>query len=120
MSWFGKRKPAPQLSGNAADDLTLQQIVEHGGDLKDTRHWVHFLYFPDESTARDAAGSIKDSGWDLQNVDRAATDDGQWIVISEQHDVIVNAQSVREARGFFERVVGGVPGANYDGWEASL
>jgi hypothetical protein len=30
-------------------------MVKQGADLGEPRHWVHYLYFPDESTARDAA-----------------------------------------------------------------
>ena len=81
---------------------------------------VHYLYFADELTALDAAAEVSGAGWALQRVDRAATNDGSWVVIPERHDVIVDPESVREARVFFEGVVATRPQADYDGWEASL
>lgn len=100
--------------------MVLQQMVKQGADLAEPRHWVHYLYFADESTARDAATAISGAGWALQRVDRAASDDGSWVVITERHDVIVDPNSVREARMFLEGVVATRPHADYDGWEASL
>jgi hypothetical protein len=120
MRLFGKRVPQPESSGNDADDLTLQAIVKQGGDLTRPRHWVHYLYFPGEDAARIAASRVADAGWDLQLVDKAAIGDGSWIVIPERRDVVVNGAAVREARAFFEGVVARVPGADYDGWEASV
>lgn len=120
MAWFGKKKPALPSSGHAGDDMVLQQMVKQGADLAEPRHWVHYLYFADESTARDAATAISGAGWALQRVDRAASDDGSWVVITERHDVIVDPNSVREARMFLEGVVATRPHADYDGWEASL
>jgi hypothetical protein len=81
---------------------------------------VHYLYFADESTARDSVTEISGAGWAPQRVARAALDDGSWVVIPERHDVIVDPESVREARVFFEGVVATRPQADYDGWEASL
>jgi hypothetical protein len=120
MRLFGKRLTKPELSGNDADDMTLQAIVSQGGDLTRPRHWVHYLYFPDEEGARVAASRVADAGWSLQLVEQAAVGDGSWIVIPERHDVVVNGAAVRETRAFFEGIVAGVPGADYDGWEASV
>ena len=120
MRLFGKRPSNLESSGNPDDDMTLQAIVKQGGDLTKPRHWVHYLYFTDEQTARAAAAQINEGGWDLQTVDEAAVGDGSWVVIPERHDVVVDPAAVRLAREFFEGVVTGVPGAEYDGWEVSL
>ncbi len=113
------RKPHIPSTGHPGDDQLLATIAARS-DLTSPRHWVHYLYFPDEASARKAAESIAASGWKLQYVERAATDDGQWIVVPERHDVVVSPALVEETRVYFEAVAARVPGAEYDGWEASL
>lgn len=119
MRLFGK-KPGMPSSGHAGDDAVLHEMVKFGAELTEPRHWVHYLYFPDEDSARSAAESIRSEGWGLQRVDQAADNQDSWVVIAEAHGVIVNPDSAREARGFFERVVAGDPRADYDGWEANI
>ncbi|GAA4046555.1 hypothetical protein GCM10022282_03810 [Agromyces indicus] len=120
MGWFGKKKPALPSSGRAGDDMVMHQLDKHGADLTEPRHWVHYLYFADEAAAREAATAISAAGWELQLMDRAASEDGSWVVVPERHDVIVDTDSVREARMFFEGIVAVHPQAEYGGWEASI
>ncbi|UTT61936.1 ribonuclease E inhibitor RraB [Microcella humidisoli] len=118
-----RRQKPPSRSafstGHAGDDQLLE-ILSERSDLASPRHWVHFLYFPDESSARTAAASVEEAGWALQAVQPAATDNGDWIVIAERHDAVVSPDAVMEARISFESIVAAHPGADYDGWEASL
>jgi hypothetical protein len=114
----GKKKTAFD-TGNPADDQLLGIIAERS-DLTKPRHWVHYLYFPDERNARLWADSIESAGWNIQEAGPAATDNGQWIVIPERHDFVVSPDAVKEARGYFESIVAQVARAEYDGWEASL
>lgn len=49
-----------------------------------------------------------------------ADPDGGWLITAEQHDVVLSASLIREARGFFTLIVEHLPGGDYDGWRASL
>jgi hypothetical protein len=123
MAFFSRRQSRKARSafntGHALDDKLLG-ILDERSDLSSPRHWLHFLYFPDEDCARTWAASIEATGWTIQYVAPAATDDGQWIVVPERHDFVVSAEAVRSARVYFESVTAQVKNAEYDGWEASL
>jgi hypothetical protein len=97
----------------------LAQIAQQS-DLATRRHWVHYVYFANESAARAAAAQIIASGWDIQRVDQSADGGPEWVVIAEQHGVVTSPEAVRNARMFFESVAAAHPGGDYDGWEASL
>jgi hypothetical protein len=121
MVWFKKKKNiATATSGHAGDDATMNAMIEQGANLAEPRHWVHYLYFADEAPAREAAAAIAAAGWEIQRVDRSAAEDDSWVVIPERHDAIVNVDTVREARAFFEAIAAARPRSDYDGWEASL
>lgn len=118
------RRPRPSQNrtfhtGHAGDDELLGIIAEQS-DLSAPRHWVHYLYFPDERSARSWSQSIESAGWSLRTVARAAVDDGSWVVIPERHDVVLSPDAVRDARVYFDSIAAQVDGADYDGWEASL
>jgi len=116
MRLFKKRQAPRDSSGNADDDQTLAQVVQHGADLAEPRHWVHYLYFNDEAGARAAAETISAAGWELRRVGESPVNDGTWSVVVEKNNVIVSPEAVHQARQFFE----GLPGVDYDGWEVSL
>ncbi|MBC3761012.1 ribonuclease E inhibitor RraB [Quadrisphaera oryzae] len=87
-------------------------------DLTSPRHWVHYLYFPEEADARRAGAAITAAGWEIQALE-PAVEGTSWVVVPEQHDAVVSESAVVAARQFFEDVAARVPGAEYDGWEAS-
>ncbi len=114
------KAPAPVIgsSGHAGDDALLAQIAA-AGDLDAGRHWVHYVYLPDEARARSVAEVVTAAGWDLQLVDYSAGGGPEWVVIAERHGAVTSPQAVRDARLFFEGVAATHDG-EYDGWEASL
>jgi hypothetical protein len=119
MALFRRRKvEVPELTGHSGDDELLALIARQR-HLDAPRHWVHYLYFENESGARAAASEVTAEGWSLQTVDRAASGD-QWVVIPERHDVVTSPRAVAEARDFFEGVASRYPDGEYDGWEASV
>lgn len=114
------RKPILPSTGHAGDDQVLAVVAKKSKNFDSPRHWLHFLYFSDEAAARLAVPAITKVGWGIGTLDRAAIDDGSWIIIAELDSAVVSPSSVREARRFFERIAADIPGAEYDGWEASL
>lgn len=110
--------PAVPQTGHAGDDQLLRQLAARS-DLNQPRHWVHYLYFPDEQQARAAAGDIEYAGWTLTKVGPDPGDGTDWVVIAERHTA-TTPQAVKEARQFFERTAHTHGAGEYDGWEASL
>jgi hypothetical protein len=117
---FHRAQPDPGLptTGNAGDDALLAQIAAQG-DLETPRHWVHYLYLPDEARGRSAAEVIAAAGWEIRRVDVSPGSGLEWLVIVERHDAVISPTAVREARTFLDAVATTHDG-EYDGWEASL
>jgi hypothetical protein len=120
MGWFKRNtKRFNEFdTGHRGDDELLGHISERS-DLNTPRHWIHYLYFSGERTAREAAAEIKAGGWDIQATERAAQGPG-WVVIAEKHKAITSPMAVREARAYFEGIASRINGAEYDGWEVSI
>jgi hypothetical protein len=123
MGIFRKSRPASSpaipTTGRADDDMLLAQIASRS-QLDAPRHWVHYVYFNQESDARTAAEVIAAAGWQIQRVDVAADGGPQWVVIAEQHQAVTSPSSVQSARLFFEGVAATNGNGEYDGWEASV
>jgi hypothetical protein len=115
---FRRRKAVQFNTGHTGDDQLLAQL-SHMSDLATPRHWVHYLYFADESAARGAAGVVNAAGWQLKEVAESAAGGPEWVVIAERHRAVTSPEAVREARVFFEAVAQQWSGGEYDGWEAS-
>jgi hypothetical protein len=110
--------PGLPTSGHPGDDALIAQIAARSV-VDEPRHWIHYLYLPDESRARSAAEVIAAAGWSIQRVDVAASGGPEWVVIAET-TAVTSPEAVREARLFFEGVAATHEGGEYDGWEASL
>ncbi len=111
---FCRRSRAIASTGNPLDDQTLAAVAARS-NLAEPRHWVHYLYFADQASARRGAEAIGHGGWGIQRVG-VGGDGKSWVVIAEKHGVVTSPEAVRDARIFFE----GIDGADYDGWEASV
>lgn len=118
MGLFRRSTPVPFDTGHEGDDQLLTQLSQMS-DLTAPRHWVHYLYFADEASARGAAEVVLAAGWGLQNVAESATGGPEWVVIAERQGAVTSPEAVRDARQFFESVAEQWPGGDYDGWEAS-
>jgi hypothetical protein len=122
MGLFTRRakQAVPDIAptGHAGDDALLAQIAAVS-DLEAERHWVHYIYLPDEPRARSVAEVVTAAGWELQRVDVSAGGGPEWVVIAERHGAVTSPYAVHDARLFFEGVAATHDG-EYDGWEASL
>lgn len=104
------------------DDQILALIGEKS-DLSVPRHVLHYLLFPDEASARAAAEKITAAGWDVSRVSELPSEvstEFSWSIVAEREKVLVNHESVRMNREFFEAIAAETNGALYDGWEAGL
>jgi hypothetical protein len=114
---FEVELPADYATGNSEDDQVMRQIALRG-PLDQPRHWVHFLPCQDHAAAIAVAQAALEAGWTVEiSADRKGRD---WCVTAELSDVVTTGERVRQAREFFSDLAGRVPGADYDGWHASV
>jgi hypothetical protein len=117
---IGGATPPEMSTGNEADDELLKQIAARSS-LDKPRDWQHFLHVPTEGMAYGVAGPLEAIGWHVYVVPPDPDDDEPaWCVIAEMTNIILTAKLVGSTRSLFESVAGNVPGANYDGWQASI
>lgn len=104
-------------SGDAIDDEILADVARRS-DIQAPRDWGHYLYFPDEATARRAAVDVVQAGWSIATLEPSDGPPRQWLLVAERHAVTTHA-AVREARLFFTALAEHV-GGDYDGWDVTV
>lgn len=97
----------------------MGQLLDHGANLDEPRHVLHFSYFPDESSASAAADELSAHAWESEVAEPLPDYPGQWSVKSQGHDVVLNPIVVRDSSDLFEAVAAR-HGGEYDGWEAAV
>ena len=110
---------SPQVGLKYKDLLVLEQLVKAGADVTQPRHVLHYLYFPDQDPAGRAAQEAAEGGFEVSV--RAPLPDypGQWTLVCERRDVVLELEAVRDTSDYFEGLAGSHGGV-YDGWEASV
>jgi hypothetical protein len=101
------------------DLAVLGQLTDHGADLDEPRHVLHFSYFPSAERASEASEELGAHGWVSQVSDPVPQYPDQWCVRSEQPKAVLSPDFVRESTDLFEGVAARHDG-EYDGWEASI
>lgn len=123
MPLFRKKDPtssalAGYASASPADRGTLTALVSAGADLTQARHVRHYVYVPDESTARVAAAAAGEAGWQVE-VREPLPGRTEWLVLSQRQGYVLSPAAVAEGRVFFDALAANHSG-EYDGWEASV
>jgi hypothetical protein len=110
-----RSRRAPKTPAEA-DRLALRQLQALGADLTRPRHVIHFVYLPDEESARAAAEAIQQAGYHTQVV---PPDDRfrEWRVHADATRV-VSETTIDGFRSWFDQVAA-EHGGEYDGWEAA-
>ena len=120
MNWFRKAKRDDPLAGysdvDARDRAVLSALVSNGADLGRPREVLHYLYFPEESTAGECSKELTDR-WTVDV--RPAAEGPEWLVLATRAGLVLTPQEVQSARNTFEAVTARF-GGTYDGWEASV
>lgn len=109
------RRPDAIDTGHAGDDAQLTQMQEVA-HLVTPRRWTHFLFFGDESTAREVGASLEDD-WQIDVL--AAPDGSGWTLQLTCDSVRVSPLAVARARAEFTALATS-HGGEYDGWRAWL
>lgn len=109
---------SPQLGVKYKDLAVLDNLIENGADLTQSRHVVYYSYAPSEAVARAMGREAEEDYFTAEIREPLAEFPGQWAVVCEKHAVI-SPDFVREADDFFQALADR-HGAEYDGWEASV
>jgi hypothetical protein len=115
---IGGETPPELSTGNPDDDQILRQIAARTS-LDRPRNWEHYLLTPDQDAARAAAGPLTARGWAV-SIAPPDDEDPAWTVTAERQDVVLTPDLVRRTRELFEDLAAQLPGAEYDGWQASI
>ena len=100
-------------TGHAGDDAQLREMQAQA-HLVTPRRWSHFLFFPDEPTAREVGAELE-TDWE---VDVLPTPDGSgWTLGLTRTGVTVSDRAVKQARAEFTALCA-ARGGEYDGWRA--
>ena len=106
---------SPQLGIKYKDLLLMGQLVDRGAALDQPRHVIHFSYFPSRDAAVAAGEELRPHGW----LPEVHEHDGQWSLVCDRHDAVLEPGFVRETTDLFEAVAAR-HGGEHDGWEAAV
>ena len=112
----GPEDRSPQLGIKHKDLLVLKQLIDHGADITAPRHVLHYLYFAQEESARQAAREVAAP---FSSDVRTPEAGDKWLVVCEAHNHTLSPETVRGVSDFFESLAGR-HGGQHDGWEASV
>jgi hypothetical protein len=110
---------SPQLGLKYKDLAVMGQLMDHGANLDEPRHVVHFLYFDSKDAAAAAADELASHGWASEVRHPLPEYPNQWSLVCEQHDVVLHPEVIRQSTDLFESVAAR-HGGEHDGWEASV
>ncbi len=108
---------AAYAGARAEDRQVLRALLNHGADLAQPRHVLHFIFgLADEPAAR----ALASAGGEWQATAKPPPDGyAGWAVVFERHGYVLTPENVTGDAAHFVRLAA-AHGANYDGWEASL
>lgn len=130
MPFWKRSKPAdeapvdpdarsPQLGIRNKDLALLGAMMQQGADLTQPRHALYFLYFGDRTTADVGAAEASGAGYACEVREPSPESPGQWPVVCERHDVVLDPPSVIAADDLFQGIADRLAG-DFDGWEAAV
>jgi hypothetical protein len=106
----------PPSSAEEVDRITLRKLQGMGADLTKPRDVLHFLEFPAEISAREAADELERAGW---TTTITAPSETEWVwSLRAQGMRVVDATTVSPVRAWFEALAAR-HGGEYEGWEVS-
>lgn len=108
---------SPQLGVKYKDLQVLGNLRDSGADLTKARHVLYYLYFPSVDAADEAAGAGRSAGYACA-VREVVERPGQWSVVCERSDAVLDPNAVNDADDLFQGLADRLIG-EFDGWEAA-
>jgi Regulator of ribonuclease activity B len=117
---FKRQKPkleqlATGVGADEGDRFVVEQLRQQGADLSRPRNIKHYLYFPSQSVANQAAQAFQVMGFSSEV--REGADHKSWLALAKGA-TLVNQETVAKMRSQFTELASILSG-EYDGWEAS-
>ena len=109
----------PDTGLTSKDVALLGQLVAQGADLTKPRHALYYLYFGSAEAAETAAGDGRAAGYACEVREPLPGYAGQWAVVCERPDVVLDVEGVRRADDLFQGIADR-GGGEFDGWEAAV
>jgi hypothetical protein len=110
---------SPETGLKWKDIAILGQMVKQGANLKEPRHAVYYLYFKSPENAVNAVADGGAAGYSCEVRDPLPGYPGQWSVVCELPDAVLDVAGARRADDLFQEIADRLAG-EFDGWEASL
>jgi hypothetical protein len=130
MFLFKRRKPeddapvdmearSPQTGLKYKDIALLGQLMQNGADLREPRHALYYLYFAQQADAEVGADRARAAGYACDVHPAPGPAEGQWSVVCERPDAVLDIDGVRNADDLFQGIADALRG-DFDGWEAAV
>ena len=128
MPLFGRKKQddqpvdlearSPELGVKYKDLMLMRQLIQQGADLTKPRHALYYLYFADREAADAGAAEGRTAGYACEVRDPLPQYPGQWSVVCERSDAVLDPSGVNGADDLFQGIADRL-GGEFDGWEAA-
>jgi regulator of ribonuclease activity B len=110
---------SPKTGLKYKDIALLGQLMKQGADLTKPRHALYFLYFASPDAAASGADDAQGEGYSCSVGDPLPATPGQWSLVCERHDTVLDLAAVRRSDDLFQGIADRF-GGEFDGWEASV
>ena len=110
---------SPETGLKYKDIGLLGEMMKQGADLSQPRHALYYLYFGTREAAEAAADDGRGAGYSCEVRDPLPQYPGQWSVVCERPDAVLDIAGVRGADDLFQGIADRLEG-EFDGWEAAI
>src|SRR3990170_7273766 len=110
---------SPETGLKYKDIALLGEMMKQGADLSRPRHALYYLYFGTREAAEAAAAEGRGAGYSCEVREPLAAYPGQWSIVCERPDAVLDMTGVREADDLFQGIADR-SGGEFDGWEAAV
>ena len=110
---------SPETGLKYKDIALLGQMMKQGADLNQPRHALYYLYFGSREVAEAGAVDGRSAGYSCEVRDPLPQYPGQWSLVCERADAVLDIPGVRQADDLFQGIADRLRG-EFDGWEAGV
>lgn len=110
---------SPETGLKYKDIALLGQMMKQGADLSKPRHALYYLYFDSREGAEAGAVEGRGAGYSCEVRDPLPAYPGQWSLVCERPDAVLDIQGVLHADDVFQGIADRLHG-EFDGWEAAV
>jgi len=110
---------SPETGLKYKDIALLGQMLQAGADLTKPRHALYYLYFDGAEKAEAGAVVAREAGYTCEVRDPMPIQPGQWSLVCERPDALLNIEGVNNADDLFQGIADAGSG-DFDGWEAAV